>query len=497
MIDHIVEKTEALNLEIDEQAMIETIRKIHSNLVSFRQIALQTGDDENAPANFHFQWSHLLLHGTKHEAIEGYRESAKGQYVMRSFPLYRLKFPIRRQSYIVLIKANQTLAENKLLEIEHEYSTNPLLNSNCVEIQVQSGKVFSVDVMDENDEIINVRIEAYGKGASIRGLSNLDRRPDIIIIDDPQDKEDSNSDTVLANDWDWFISDVKFLSKHCRIFLIGNNMGEKCIIEMVRKFKDELGFNFHRVPVMNKLNQPLWPARNTSDEIIKEREAYRSMGQLDVWYREKMCLAISEETRIFKKEDFRYYSVGTADTVREDCKVFCTIDLSAGEKETSDYFCIVTVGVNPDNHWFVLDIDYGWYDIFQQLDATFAAVRRWRPDLVGIEKVAYQAVFEQLLDKEMLTRKCLFDVTELKAEGEKELRIKALKPRFRTHSIRFPDQATWLAELESELTNFRPPQKILHDDVIDALAYQLQIAEPPVKSGSQPNATLPRKADPG
>ena len=49
--------------------------------------------------------------------------------------------------------------------------------------------------MNEDGEC-NVRIEAYGKGASIRGLSNKDRRPKILILDDIQDLEDARSETV-------------------------------------------------------------------------------------------------------------------------------------------------------------------------------------------------------------------------------------------------------------------------------------------------------------
>jgi len=478
------------SVEYNEDAMIETYRKMHRSLVDFRAIGLiNDPTDEAPPANFHFQWSHLLLAGMDNEAIEGYRESAKGQYVLRSFPLYRLKFPKRSQSYIVLIKANQKLAENKLLEIEDEYSNNPLLNANCEEIKVRSGKVFSVDVRDEQGEIINIRIEAYGKGASIRGLSNLDRRPDIVIIDDPQDKEDSKSETVLANDWDWFLSDIMFLSKKCRIFLIGNNMGDKCIIEQVRRNAQILGFNFRRVPVMNKMEIPLWPIREVRENILKEREAYRSIGKIDIWLQERMCLSIDEETKVFKKIYRAYYSAGNKINIAGQSSIYVTLDPASSKEKSSCYRAFVVNAVTPDNLWHLMDVPYGFWDSVELIDQMFDIVCKWRPVCVGIEKGIYKQVIEPFIDIEMRRRNIYFEIRPLEhgKEGSKLERIKMLAPRFKVKTILFPTEPVdpWVAEMEAEMEGVTKDRiKSLRIDLVDALAMQSQIAEPPVRMSS-------------
>lgn len=490
--------------DIDRVALAETYGKMLKSLVDFRRIGLSNDPDlECDPANFHFEWSHLLLHGTQHEAIEGYRESAKGQYVLRSFPLHRLVFPIRSESYIVLVKANQKLAENKLLELEDEYSTNPLINANCEDIKVKSGKVFSVDVKDHNGDIINVRIEAYGKGAAIRGLSNLDRRPNIVIIDDPQDQEDSQSETIMANDWNWFLSDIKFLAKVCRIFLIGNNMGEKCIVEMVRKYHKELGFNFRRVPVMNKHNVPSWPARNTTQEILKERESYRAVGKLDIWLREKMCLSTDEETKVFKKAWRKYYAAGNKHNIAGDSSVYITLDPASSKEKTACYRAFIVNAVSPENLWYLLDVPFGFWDSVQLIDKLFEIVEKYRPIQVGIEKGLYQQVIEPFIDKEMIRRNIYFEVVPLEhaKEGSKLERIKMLAPRFKTGTILFPDNAEtdpWVAEMEAEMEGVTKDQiKSLRIDLVDALAMQTQIAVPPVRLSSTIQHQDDKKIVPG
>lgn len=442
-------------------------KKAMMNLVACRYLLLTTDKDEVLPPEYHYTWSSALLDGQRNTAIEGFRESGKTQIVLRAFPIYSLVFPSRDRDYIVLIKNNATLASAKLREIEHEYQTNPILSANLVKVHEESGSVFSVDVRDVYGEIINVRIEAYGKGASIRGLANQDRRPKIAIIDDPQDTEDSQSETTLEKDWEWFLSDVMFLGQNTRIFLIGNNLGERSIIERVFKNTEELKFDTYKIPAVID-GKSAWPEKYNIQGIEEDKENYRKLGKLDIWFREKMCEAIADETRRFKREDFRYYSVSTMTDIISRCNIFIPVDLAISGKRDADYTALPIVGIDFLNNWFILDVIHGHLDPTQTIDSIFASVSRWKALGVGIEKVAYQRALIHFITREMATRGIFFPVHELAAEKQKEIRIMALQPRFRAHTIWFPDHAPWLTELESELLMFPKGE---HDDIIDALAY--------------------------
>jgi phage terminase large subunit-like protein len=100
--------------------------------------------------------------------------------------------------------------------------------------------------------------------------------------------------------------------------------------------------------------------------------------------------------------------------------VYTTVDLAISEKETADYTCVMTVGVNPENHWFILDIDFGRWNPSETIDAVFRAVQKHRPIYVGIEKIAYQASLEHFLLKEMPMRNVFFTIKPLMAEKKKE-----------------------------------------------------------------------------
>lgn len=471
--------------ELSQQSVDEALAKAELNLVAYRRALLSCGPDEVLPASYHYEWSEDLLHGAEHEALEGFRESAKTQYVLRSFLLYALTFPSKDRDYIVLIKNNATLAGNKLKEIEDEYLSNPLISANCVQIHQKSSDVFNVDVKGPGGEIINIRIEAYGKGASIRGLANIDRRPKIVVIDDPQDLEDAKSETVLEGDWDWFLSDIIFLGQKTRIFLIGNNLGEKCIIERVFEAAGKLEkvkFKTKRIPVLNEKGESNWPAKYTIEDIQKEKADFNQLGKLDIWLREKMCQAVGEETRIFNPADYRYFPHTTTDKILSECNRFGLLDPASSPEITSCYRAIAVVGVDCDNNWFVADMPFGRWDSITTIDQIFGAVQQYDLKKFGIEKGVFKQILEPFIYKEMAKRNIFFDIVPIEhaRKGSKLGRIKMLQPRFRAHTIWFPELAPWLAELKLELAGVtKDAIKSLYADLMDTLAMTEQIAVAP------------------
>ena len=202
-----IQTTQELSEKIDaeERAM--------RSLVAFRERFIPASDDVK-PAPFHEEWSKILLNGRENFAIEAFRESAKTQIVIRANLLHALTYPSERRSYLVIICATQRTASKKLLEVSREFLASEKMR--CLLLRVRENSGLAFEAIYRTGE--TVRIEAYGKGAAVRGLSWGAKRPDLVIIDDPQDEEDARSETVTAGDWDWFLSDVYFLGQNSRIF---------------------------------------------------------------------------------------------------------------------------------------------------------------------------------------------------------------------------------------------------------------------------------------
>ena len=450
------------------KSQIEAEQRAMTSLLSFRDKFIPS-DDDVEPAPFHEEWSNILLNGKENFAIEAFRESAKTQIVIRANLLHALTYPQEHRSYLVIICANQTLASKKLVEVSREFLGSPEMKGLVADVKDNSGLALEVHYRNGR----KVRIEAFGKGAAIRGLSWGSKRPDLVIIDDPQDSDDASSEAVTLKDWDWFLSDVYFLGKNTRIFLIGNNLGERCIIERVIQSSELLKFVARRIPILNEKGESAWPSKWPLREIETERDNAALLGKNDIWYREKMCQCISPSSQKFKREYFRYYDKAPS---KGELNIYTTVDLAISQKVNADCSAIVTVGVNKDGHWFVLDVEYGRYDPSTTMDAIFSAVRTWHPLSVGLEAVAYQSALSHFLEKEMPKRGIFFRIQPLKAEKKKELRIDAIQPRFAVGTVWFKKDAAWLDKIETELLAY--PHGA-HDDVIDALAYMEQMANEP------------------
>lgn len=441
-------------------------------LVEYRSIFLPAPDDVK-PATFHYEWSKELLDGDGHVAFEGFRESAKSSIILRSFPMYALTFPSDKWSYIVILKSNMAQARKALKNISNEYLNNKFINARLIKVIKNTSDIFEV-IVDNDGRKMNVLIEAYGKGASIRGLNNKDVRPNLIIADDIQDSADLLGESVPENDWEWFLGDVMFLGQSARIFLIGNNLGERCIVERVGRNCENLGFKFKRIPCADPtLTTSTWAEKQSIEEIRKERADYEAVGKLDVWLREKMCMAVSDETRIFNDTMYRHYPASLKDKLASGGEVLATLDPASSKRKDSCFRSISVGALMPDGHWYILDNPYGRWDSVELMEKMFETVRKWGVRDFGVEKGQYQQFLEPVLYREMTLRNCRFNVTPLEHGkiGSKLERIKMLQPYFKSGSLWFPDNDYWLTEMKNELAGVtRDEIKSEFIDCVDSLA---------------------------
>lgn len=463
------------------------------NLVAFRHLILDNTEDTVDPAPFHYEWSKSIILGTGHECWECFRESAKSQYILRGFLIGQASFPQVQFDYILLIKNNSDIAAAKIREIANEYLSNKIASSNLVRVLEQSAKAFHIESTDEDGNVIETRIEAYGKGQSVRGASYQDKRPRICIIDDPQDADDAKSETILENDWNWFLDDVLFLGQTTRIFLIGNNLGDKCIVERVMKNAAAFKFKTNRIPIEVD-GKPTWPAKYSMEFIRQEKEAYRSTGKLDIWLKNRMCQSTSAETRTFDLADFPRFSHTEVNQIARVCKLSATLDPAASTTKSACFRAITVMGMTVEKYWMVLDILYGRWPSTVLIDKIFEAVSKWGLKDFGIEKGMLYDFMQPILLAEMTRRQIFFNLVPLEhgKKGTKLERIQMLAPRAKSKSIWLPDFApsidglpSWITELELEMTGITKDEiKSEFVDLLDALAMQDQIASPPSVHGT-------------
>jgi predicted phage terminase large subunit-like protein len=152
-----------------------------------------------------------------------------------------------------------------------------------------------------------------------------------------------------------------------------------------------------------------------------------------------------------------------------------------GAVRDSDYTALVTIAVNPDGKIFVVDVVCDRLGVDELIYELFRVVETYHPRVVGIETNSFQRALLFPIKAEMRRTNNFFMVTELKATraATKQLRILALQPYFANGGIHVRKQDKEL------LHEYRLFPLAKHDDVMDALAYVVQLHRPAFKEVHQ------------
>ena len=157
-------------------------------------------------------------------------------------------------------------------------------------------------------------------------------------------------------------------------------------------------------------------------------------------------------------------------------QVFVLTDLAITQGKRSDYTVIMILGVTWDKKIYVIDYIRDKLtpsDILKSIFEMYDKARKYGYVRgVGVETVAFQKVMMYLIKDEAKRRGISIPLIELKANKDKTLRINGLVPLVDSGDIYMSPRHV---ELKNEMREF-PFGK--HDDLVDTLAYILQVMKP-------------------
>ena len=322
---------------------------------------------------------------------------------------------------------------------------------------------------------------AVGVGGAITG-----RGANILLIDDPvKNREDAESETMRSKTWDWYTSTAYTrLEKNAAVILIMTRWHMDDLAGRLLKKQEEGGDKWEVIefPAIanqdeehRKLGEPLWPEKFNLETLAQTKSV---VGNYD-WHALYQQNPVATENQEFKPEFFQYRTIENVKSL--DTRNFLTIDTAISEKASADYTGFCLNFVDRENKWNLK----AWRMRISPkdlIDMLFSLKDDWNIETIGIEKTIYLQAIKPFLDDEMRKRNKFLRVVELQHNQQaKETRIRGLIPRYESKSIFYIKGEC--DDLEEEQTTF---PKGIHDDTLDATAYQLQIAESVQETNFEP-----------
>jgi predicted phage terminase large subunit-like protein len=307
---------------------------------------------------------------------------------------------------------------------------------------------------------------------------------DIIIADDLVDLENVRTKEARDKVYEFYLSLFDLLEPDGRIVVIGTRYHQD---DLYARILEENSLHHHWSTFLRRCykedGEVLFPEKFSKEtlEDIKQKSFYHFSTQY-------LNDPIDPENADFKNDWIKTYDP----TTPNPGSLYLTIDPAISLSRDADYSAFVVAGQFSDKRIRVVDCLHRRLVPSGLVDAIFSLVEKWRLHRVGIETFAFQKTLKYDIQRQQRERGIFFSIDELgkrhSGRGEqilsKEARIRRLQPYFEQGLVEIRSD---MSELRDELLSF-PRGK--HDDLIDALSYQLDYLVPSL-SHSAPKKTIP------
>lgn len=328
-----------------------------------------------------------------------------------------------------------------------------------------------------------ITILAVGITGSIRGVNIDDYRPDLIILDDPCDEENTATPEARQKMEDLVFGALgKSLSPASESPAAMMCLAQTPLVEgdLLDVTLSDPQWASMKISCFNERGESSWPTRYPTKTLQADKEAHIARNQLSLWMREMEVTIISRELSAFKREWLQPYTVEP-----DGGLVYIGIDPTPPPKDANaavavnrklDDAVIMVIKFHGGNV-YVLDYYIAKSpDPGEFLSEFFRLAFTYRPFMVGIETTMHQRTLKWELDRQMLQRQQFYTVIPVEDKRKKETRILQAVSRYASNGLIYvkPTQTEFI-EQYSRYQAMIPRQR---DDILDAFTIALDLINP-------------------
>lgn len=425
---------------------------------------------------FHKEVTDLLENRTKrHVAIEMFRGAGKTT-LLRAYTSKRIAYGISRTILFVSNSQNHSMKSLQWLRkaVEHNKTWRTLFG-------LSRGKKWTDDAIEIKHNLFDhtVTILALGITGQIRGVNIDDYRPDLIVVDDPCDEENTGTPEQRKKTNDLFFGSLeKSLAPRtsypdAKMVLLQTSLHKE---DLINACHIDPSWATRKFGCFDERGKSIWPACFGTDVLVAEKQAYADRGNLLLWLREMECVLVNEETADFRDDWLQYWNEPDIDG---QFVTYLSIDPTPPPSERQvaeglarkDEEVISVVGVKDGKYYLLEEAAAKDHTPEWTVANFFRLVDKWKPIKARVEGIAYQRTLKWILERAMQERKRFVQIDATTDQRKKRHRILqafsgiASQKRFFIHRS--------MVEFKSQFVSY--PQ-VSHDDRLDAAAMAISAA---------------------
>lgn len=355
-----------------------------------------------------------------------------------------------RNIRILIVSNTETQAISFLREMKAHLEGNPRL--------LELFGSFKSDKWSEGELFVSGRTTVAKEGTlTALGASGsvITKHFDMIIADDIVDFESARTGLQRRKLSEWYRTALlPTLEPHGELHVIGTRYHPNDL------YQELMDCRQYSIQVLRAIrdDQSLWPAKFSIEDLLNKKAELGSII-FDLQFQNDITLA--KQGRIFRYEWMQFY-----ETAPSNLKIYQGCDLAISEKETADYFVLMTIGADPNGNIYVLDLYRDRLSFKAQQEVIRLKSQQWHPVSIGIEANQYQKSLSQ-----ELIRTTSLPIRELQTVKDKVSRAQRRSALFENKKVFLRKEMTVLVD---ELCLF---PDAAHDDCFDAFDFALTASE--------------------
>ncbi len=420
-------------------------------------------------AKFHYEIFNILEDNNNQLfGLMAFRGSGKSSIVTTAYSIWSI-LGVQKKKFVVIVCKNKDQAKMHMKNLKIELEENKLLKRDLGPFQQDTNEWSNESIYLPN---YDAKIIICSTEQSIRGMRFKNIRPEVIILDDVEDWQSTQTKESRVKLKTWFASEIVPLGDlNTRIIILGNMLHRDALLSSIEE-QVKLDGNrkvFKRYPLIEN-DVCLWPEKFDTDEKIQSLK--NLVNNTVVWEREYLLLEKYTGQQLIKPDQIKYYE-NIPFHKRSDRNIYrisMGVDLATSESEFADY----TAGVMV----LELEIDEGEYSYYvlpsmMHMKGSYLQIVKNLEELVMVTQAKFNRSIEIQIENVGMQNMVIqavryysgftLNINDYKPCGSKLDRLYMVSALFEKGQVFFPKLGA--EDLVNEILGF-PNEK--HDDLMDA-----------------------------